>query len=323
MMAESTNNAAATATFDLAAIYQTFRERPSQPARLVGRVLAAAKLARLSVQVLINDDSGEQPELWQRALRPRVDVYVRSPNVHEVRAYNRLASLTNASLLAFLQGDECLPETAGALSWLAEAHTLFARLPRLAVLGGHAGFLDPGTQTTDLGYAFGPYPRRPPIRSYLARGAAGPAREQPYDAASTAPLPFMHVPMVNIGPYFVRTAAFHALGGFTSAWGAAGEPGGHFDGEMSLRCWLAAPEHWSVGLYYAGVGNGVGGHKTRIVRLAAGRRAHLTPPHWQHMHGTLARKHRTLHAGSTARTDAWDPRNKLHGKAASGAPHAP
>ena len=57
------------AAFDVAAIFQTFRERPAQPARLVGRLLAAAASARLTAQVLINDDSGEQPEAWQRALR--------------------------------------------------------------------------------------------------------------------------------------------------------------------------------------------------------------------------------------------------------------
>ena len=50
---------------DIAFILQTYRERPTQPARLVGRLLAAAAAANLSVQVLVNDDSGEQPEAWR------------------------------------------------------------------------------------------------------------------------------------------------------------------------------------------------------------------------------------------------------------------
>ena len=257
-----------TAVVDVAAIFQTFREKPAQPERLVSRFLAAATGAALSARVLVNDDSGEQPAAWEHVLRRGIDVYLRSDNIHEVRAYNGLAARANASLLVFLQGDECLPT---APSWLSEAALLFARFPRLAVLGGHAGFIDPGTEHTELGYAYGPYPRRPPIPFYVHGDVAAAATGISDDGKGTsAAVPFMHVPFVNIGPFFVRARAFAELGGFTSAYSAAGEPGGHFDGEYCMRAWIDGRH--TCGLYYGRVGNGVGGHKTRIGSQAKMRR---------------------------------------------------
>ena len=296
--------------FDVAAILQTFREKPQQPERLVTRLIAAADGANLTIQVLVNDDSGEQPDAWRKVLRPQ-DVYQSSANIHEVRAYNLLGmrAANSSTLLAFLQGDECLPITP---SWLLEAHHLFIRHGRLGVLGGHAGFLEPGSDETtgpiEMGFAYGPYPRRPPI-PYTVH------RMQPHSMGEVDRLPLVYVPFVNIGPYFVRSTTFVELNGFTSDYGDAGEPGGHFDAEFSLRCWMggfggserlhqdkpkvdvhsmntffsqvstfseaslighrdatsgrltdtsAWDYYWAVGLYYGRVGNGVGGHKTRL-----------------------------------------------------------
>ena len=107
----------------IAAIIQTFREKPLQPERLISRLVAASNTPGLRVQVLVNDDSGEQIASWRKHLRPG-DVYVQSNNVHEVRAYNMLARMTNASLLVFLQGDNCLPLST---TWLHHAAYLFHR----------------------------------------------------------------------------------------------------------------------------------------------------------------------------------------------------
>ena len=201
--------------------------------RLVTRLIAAAEGANLTIQVLVNDDSGEQPDAWRKVLRPQ-DVYQSSANIHEVRAYNLLGmrAANSSTLLAFLQGDECLPITP---SWLLEAHHLFIRHGRLGVLGGHAGFLEPGSDETtgpiEMGFAYGPYPRRPPI-PYTVH------RMQPKSMGEVDRLPLVYVPFVNIGPYFVRSTTFVELNGFTSDYGDAGEPGGHFDAEFSLRCWM-------------------------------------------------------------------------------------
>ena len=96
---------------------------------------------------------------------------------------------------------------------------------------------------------------------------------------------------VNIGPYFVRRSAFLATGGFTERYSAAGEPGGHFDVELCTRLWISG-DH-SCGIYYGGVGNGVGGHKTRQGPQARLRKqnqqrafAHLWSQ-WREHNGTI------------------------------------
>ena len=125
----------------VSAIVQTFREKASQPERLLTRLVGAANDAAVRLQILVNDDSGEKEAEWRRHLRAEAgDVYLRSPNIHEVRAYNLLARRANGSLLVFLQGDECMPPS--PTRWLSDAAHLFFRLPNLAVLGGHAGFDD-------------------------------------------------------------------------------------------------------------------------------------------------------------------------------------
>jgi GT2 family glycosyltransferase len=267
--------AAARARFDVSAIIQTFREKPSQPRRLISRLAAAAPAVR--VQILVNDDSGEQGDEWRRHLRPG-DVYVQSPNVHEVLAYNRLAKMANASLLAFLQGDNCLPRSP---RWLEEAVYLYMRHPRLAILGGHAGFDDP--VRLDVG-GFGPYPRRAPLPFYIR----GPHLDK---QGLVVHIAFAHVAGVNIGPYFVAQRAFRALGGFTSAYGARGEPGGHFDVDLCLRAWMDG--RFTVGLYYAAVGNGIGGHKTRKGAQGRARRRNQLKAtidmrrRWREQNGTI------------------------------------
>ena len=214
--------------FDLGAVVQTFREKASQPERLISRLVGASS-ASLSIQILVNDDSGEQQALWRRHLRS-TDVYVSSENIHETRAYNKLARLANATYLVFLQGDNCLPQSA---IWLHEALYLFSRLPRLAILGGHAGFDDPS-----LSNGFGPFPRRAPIPFYVhgfapisIEGSSPLSSPHSSPRARTNmnarhPIAFAHVYGVNIGPYFVRKRPFLDLGGFTEAYGGVGEPGG-------------------------------------------------------------------------------------------------
>lgn len=75
----------------------------------------------------------------------------------------------------------------------------------------------------------------------------------------------------QVGPYFVRKPLFLALGGFSANWSATGEPGGHFDAEYCFRLWTATSTS-TCGMYYAGVGNGVGGHKTRVGAQGRARR---------------------------------------------------
>lgn len=275
---------------DLAAVLQTFREKPSQPEKLVLRL---ANVQSLAIQILVHDDSGEQSDAWQRFLRP-TDVYVRSNNIHEVRAYNKLARLANASIIVFLQGDNCMPRPSEGSAWLHEALYLFARMPRLAVLGGHAGFDNPSLES-----GVGPYPRRKPIPFFVEWSGQQRGLSAAVDASTHFPsavrrsraIAFAHVYGVNIGPYFVRKQPFLDAGGFTQQYGNSGEPGGHFDVELCTRMWIGG--FFSCGVYYGTVGNGVGGHKTRLGKQAKMRKrnqqrafAHLWEQ-WREHNGTI------------------------------------
>ena len=82
--------------------------------------------------------------------RPALYRYIASPNVHEVRAYNRLARFARGELLVLFQGDMCPPPSNG---WLRDAATLFDTLgPRLAAVGGKLGTISPIFDHTPVSY---------------------------------------------------------------------------------------------------------------------------------------------------------------------------
>ena len=142
------------------AAVQTFRDHrtPSQARQLV------EKLARIPVakEIIINDDAwGEGADVWQRWLlefAPRADeceiartnaFYIGSPNLHEIRVYNRLAALARGEFFMLVQGDYCLPDArAGGGLWMLHALRAFRALPRLAMLSGRVGYDDVLTRET-------------------------------------------------------------------------------------------------------------------------------------------------------------------------------
>lgn len=235
----------------LSACIQSFRDPPEQPARFVSRLGSAP----FHIQIIVNDD-GQDPRFanqtrnqsaWKQVMRDG-DVYLDSANIHEVRAFNLMARLATAPLVVFLQGDNCLPVSP---EWLSDAIHIFEQLPKLAILGGHAGFSSPTVPNVpNAKEGWGPYPRRNAIPHALRGSKLG-----------RGPTAFTHVALTNIGPYFVRRVTFKRLGGFSTKWGAVGQPGGSFDQHLALQCWLHGH---TVGVYYGGVGNGIGGHKTRM-----------------------------------------------------------
>jgi hypothetical protein len=211
----------------------------------------------MSVEVLVNDDSGRDHGEWLRWLRGANDAVLSLPNVHEIRAYNRMARMARGEFLLLLQGDHCLPR-GGA--WLRRGLGLFERFPRLGLLGGQMGFDGVPLRKVAEEISWGTAPCKPiPSRAPAPAGGAQADGD-----------PFMFVAGVNIGPLLVRRAAYLRVGGFDEAFSCPGEPGIQLDTELSLQMWRHG---FHVGLWYSAVSNGVGGRKTRTNR--AQKRARL------------------------------------------------
>ena len=223
----------------LSAIIQTFNDhKQGQPQQLVRRL----KLIPIAIEIIVNDDSQNGPAEWLPMLTGPNDFYVASPNVHELRAYDRLARMARGDFLVLLQGDFCLPSTPG---WMLDAMTLFRQLPMLGLLGGNLGFREEIKHgqarevQRDIGWGRSKYR---PIRHLH----------------NTTPFQWVHG--VNIGPLFIRRETFHILGGFDESFSCPGEPGIGLDVELSLRVWELGK---GVGVYYSGVSNGIGGRKSQ------------------------------------------------------------
>lgn len=225
------------------AIIQSFNDHGrGQPQQLAEGLYASP--APIS-ELMVNDDGGSarSAALWKAALHRPSDFYVSMPNVHEIRAYNRLASMARGQLLILLQGDNCLPNST---AWIARALELFKALPSLGLLGGSMGF-DGMHHIGDnfrQGWGGAPLHRIPSWVTTASMGA----------------VPFMYVGAVNIGPLIVRRDAFLRLGGFNESFSERGQLGIHLDLDLALRMWNGGYE---VGLFYGGVGNGVNGRKSK------------------------------------------------------------
>ena len=228
------------------AVVQTFKDGPSNAMQLVQRLRSIP----LSKDIIVNDDShGKQSAIWLALLTGANEFYVSSPNLHEVRAYNRLAHYARGELLVFVQGDCCLPSSP---QWMMDASQLFRALPNLAMLSARAGFetvLTAGMSEDQ--------------RSNFTRGSAPHLpldRAMPSDGNPSKSIPFNFVPGVDNGPLIYRRAALHRVGGFDETYSCrAGHVAVHYDFEVAIRFWTSG---WEVGVYYGAPSNGLGGRKS-------------------------------------------------------------
>jgi hypothetical protein len=94
----------------------------------------------LNGQVLVNDDSRTDLGAWLRELKGLDATLVLSPNLHEIRAYNRLAKLSVGSVLVFAQDDDA----PAARGWLHRGIRLLSAHQGLGLLGGYRGRMDYG-----------------------------------------------------------------------------------------------------------------------------------------------------------------------------------
>ena len=263
----------------MASIVMQFYDRPKSISALPALL---SKKSPVLAELLVNNDSRSSHEAWMKSLhrfhnsmltlasnnstdekvstrRNKFSVpfalLVHSPDVHEIRAYNRLGRAANAPFVAFIQDDDRPNDP----NWLARALKLFKVQPKMSMLGGHAGRLDT-SKNMEVKRQWG-------ARSKGYRG--GPtwqnAGEKYGNAAGALPIKFldpnteeafMWAYKVNSAPLIVRADDFIRVGLFHPMFSCPGEMGIGFDFEFSIRLWKNG---LGVGLYSSGFKDGLGG----------------------------------------------------------------
>ncbi|KAK3239178.1 hypothetical protein CYMTET_50872, partial [Cymbomonas tetramitiformis] len=196
------------------------------------------------MDVLINDDSMTEHNQWLDALGDLPNVLlVHSPNIHEIRGYNRLGKLTNAELVGFMQDDDNT-ENPG---WMQSAAELFKSFPKMALLGGRAGRMDTGKVMEVKGKRKIPgYMPGPLWQNDGPKYGWKFTRMTEMDPRSG--VPFTYVYKVNASPLVVKRSVFLQLGMFHKGYSCLGMSGISFDFEYSVRNWKYGHR---VGLFYS------------------------------------------------------------------------
>lgn len=165
-----------------------------------------------NVELLVNVDSRYSGDI--RWLSTRADVVLFSRNIHEIRAYNRLARIAKGDVLAFVQDDAAPPM---GCEYLATVSRLYEHDPRLSMIG-----MNVGTTT--------PWNHRKHERLHSARFFTGntmPSVER-----------VEYVACADIGPLLVRKSDFFSLGEFDEKFSEEGQGGVGLDFDLSTRAWI-------------------------------------------------------------------------------------
>ena len=194
--------------------------------------------------VIVEDGSTDGSyEAWRSALRSHENAkIIRTPDVHEIRAYNRGASIANADVFCFLQDDD-IPNDRG---WGKRVMSLFDafRYQRLAVLSGLAAEVC----QSEWGEVQVEHPK--------AMKNPRVTRRIPYAYQG---VPFAFATEAWLAPLCVRADVWNDLGGFDESLALSGEPGIGLDIHLSLRAGVLG---YAVGVFGALFQRGVGGHGT-------------------------------------------------------------
>ncbi len=112
-----------------------FFKRPKAVPLVIEPLLKCSK--EVPMELLVNIDHPEGGELWVNATYQYNGfvVPVFSPNLHEVRAYNRIASLARGQFVVLLQDDQ-VPH--GDCQWIKNIVAVFNKYPKVGVIGMNA-----------------------------------------------------------------------------------------------------------------------------------------------------------------------------------------
>jgi len=194
-------------------LLQYFR-RPWMIEEYVRRTAACSSAVPL--ELLVNVDSPGDAAAWAAVAANSSGLTVLpliSNNVHEVRAYNRLAHLARGDLLVLAADDDYFP-AGGNCSWLLDIVRVFERWPQAGVLG---------------------------LRRATVCMKSDGKEEVHRDPVLGLQLQFAQV--VDMAPMAVRRSAYLHVGGLDETASEPGECGVMSDWDLCVRMWKAG---WQV-----------------------------------------------------------------------------
>jgi hypothetical protein len=201
------------------------------------------------VELLVNVDSREAADL--RWLNTTADHVTFSHNIHELRAYTRLAAMAAAPVLFFAQDDA--PPPAGC-EYLQHMSAMLSASPTLGAIGWRNHYLSPRGYSNERRVStmrLWPNPGDPAHAS-LAANESDPTNASLLSSTSLAPglssFYATYTALLDIGPLLVRAEAFRAVGGFPQDFSERGMPASGLDVELCRRLWRAG---WTVAYYGA------------------------------------------------------------------------
>ena len=159
-------------------------------------------------------------------LSTAADHVIFSRNIHEVRAYNRLARQARAPLIAFVQDDVGPPTECAYIQYM---EAMFRGDAKMAIVGWRMfGLLPMG------------------LKAWRTRNGAKIRNSRRFSAKHRWPnssFAGQYAAWVDVGPLIVRRRAFMSLGAFDEAFSYPGQGAQYLDVDLALRAWTSG---WRV-----------------------------------------------------------------------------
>ena len=185
----------------------------------------------IPLELVVNVDHPQDHEAWAKASYSSkgLVIPVFSNNIHEVRSYNRLASLAKGEVLVMMADDDKPPTDC---SWMSRLVAIFDKWPGTGVVG-----IRNYNTCHDHSFLF-----QRQQEKYI-ESDAGNRGLWFKDPKLPGDIPLMFVEKVDMAPLAVRRSAYLHIGGMDETMTEPGECGILTDWDLSLRMWVAG---WHV-----------------------------------------------------------------------------